>query len=277
MDKLKILVCAHKQDHAYCDSVYTPIQVGSALAGFDLGFLRDDSGENISNKNPYYCELTAQYWAWKNLDCEYLGLAHYRRYFSKRYTNENIDESLRKHDVILARPIHLRNALINKAIYALTYEDVYLFIRIITDIFPEYRGAALRYMVYDNKDIAYNMFVCRKTLFDEFAEWQFEILSACEKKIQISPYSRMKRVFGYLGEYLLPIFFKHNKKRILFDDVVPLMDSREVICKQSISRRIKSDIISHLYSNGRNDMLRVPDPIYLGLKNDGLWGWGKDI
>ena len=44
--------------------------------------LHDDEGENISDKNPMYCELTAQYWAWKNLDADYYGFCHYRRYFN---------------------------------------------------------------------------------------------------------------------------------------------------------------------------------------------------
>lgn len=51
-------------------------------AGFRVS--KDNTGENISNKNAAYCELTGLYWAWKNLDTDYTGLAHYRRHFGKK-------------------------------------------------------------------------------------------------------------------------------------------------------------------------------------------------
>lgn len=83
MDKVKILVACHKPAKVYQDDVYTPIQVGKALhPDLDLGYITDDTGDNISEENPYYCELTAIYWGWKNLNCEYIGLQHYRRYFN---------------------------------------------------------------------------------------------------------------------------------------------------------------------------------------------------
>lgn len=77
---IKILVAAHKKYWMPDDSVYLPIQVGAALHSA-LGYVPDNTGYNISDKNPNYCELTALYWAWKNLECEYIGLCHYRRYF----------------------------------------------------------------------------------------------------------------------------------------------------------------------------------------------------
>ena len=82
--KIKILVACHKSDTAiYQNDIYMPIQVGKALhANVELGFQCDNTGDNISEKNDSYCELTAIYWAWKNLkDIDYIGLCHYRRYF----------------------------------------------------------------------------------------------------------------------------------------------------------------------------------------------------
>ena len=65
----------------------TPIQVGAALCKERVANILDCDGENISEKNANYSELTALYWMWKNrLNSppaeerdEYYGLAHYRR------------------------------------------------------------------------------------------------------------------------------------------------------------------------------------------------------
>lgn len=83
--KITLLVAHHKPDFIYEDEIIKPIHVGSSISDRFLGILRDDSGDNISSKNPFYCELTATYWAWKNLpDMDFLGLCHYRRYFTAR-------------------------------------------------------------------------------------------------------------------------------------------------------------------------------------------------
>lgn len=101
MKNIKILVATHKNYKMPADtSVYLPIHVGCE-GKENLGFQGDNAGENISTLNSYYCELTGLYWAWRNLDCDYLGLVHYRRYFTKMTKGYN--ESINIDDVILNR------------------------------------------------------------------------------------------------------------------------------------------------------------------------------
>ena len=81
MPKIKLYVCCHRPAPVPEHPLLVPIQVGAALAGERFaGFLQDDAGENLSAKNRSYCELTAQYWAWKNQTADYYGFFHYRRY-----------------------------------------------------------------------------------------------------------------------------------------------------------------------------------------------------
>lgn len=80
---IRILIAAHKPYGFAQDDIYMPVQVGAALND-KFGAACDDTGDNISDKNPYYCELTGLYWMWKNVKADYCGLVHYRRYFAVR-------------------------------------------------------------------------------------------------------------------------------------------------------------------------------------------------
>lgn len=98
--KIKILVAAHKNFPMPKDKeLYLPILVG-ATKNYKNGmnFQRDDQGKNISLKNPKYNELTAVYWAWKNIDAEAVGLVHYRRYFSL-HKKRSLDSVICKQEV----------------------------------------------------------------------------------------------------------------------------------------------------------------------------------
>lgn len=82
MKKIKIIVCYHKDSCRIQDDVYLPVHVGKATSNCDLAIQGDNDGENISYLNNLYCELTGLFWAWKNLDADYIGLCHYRRFFT---------------------------------------------------------------------------------------------------------------------------------------------------------------------------------------------------
>lgn len=81
--KVKIFVAYHCKSDVIQNEVYTPIQVGRSISAILPEMIGDDTGDNISIKNKIYSEMTAMYWVWKNCnDLEYVGLCHYRRFYS---------------------------------------------------------------------------------------------------------------------------------------------------------------------------------------------------
>ena len=83
---IKVLVATHKKYRMPKHSCYLPIHVGKE-GKEDIGYIGDNTGDNISYKNANYCELSGLYWGSKNLNCDYLGLVHYRRHFSIKKIN----------------------------------------------------------------------------------------------------------------------------------------------------------------------------------------------
>ena len=95
--------------------MYLPVQMGHAIHP-DIGYTGDDTGENISDRNWNFCELTGLYWAWKNIEADYIGLVHYRRYFASRANrfapkrqrvirHEELDQILATTNVILPQQL----------------------------------------------------------------------------------------------------------------------------------------------------------------------------
>lgn len=82
MPDIKIIVCYHKPGKYISNEVYVPVHVGKATSKYNLPIQGDNEGENISSLNYTYCELTGLYWAWKNIKADYIGLCHYRRFFT---------------------------------------------------------------------------------------------------------------------------------------------------------------------------------------------------
>ena len=95
--RITIGIAMHKPYPVPQGGIYLPIHVGAALHPDVLPAVQsDDTGDNISTLNPYFCELTALYWLWKNNSSDYKGLVHYRRYFTtsrffKRHAGNRYD------------------------------------------------------------------------------------------------------------------------------------------------------------------------------------------
>ena len=217
--KTTIIVATHKPYWMPEDPVYLPVHVGAA-GKESLGFQRDDEGENISGKNPNYCELTGLYWAWKNLDADCIGLAHYRRYFSKGFgkdkkerilTKKDLEKRLSDTDVLLPKPRHYWIES-NYSHYAHAHHaaDLDKTREILEEKCPEYIPAFDRCMKKTSGH-RFNMFVMKKVLLDQYCTWLFGILFELEKRLDISSYSKNdSRVFGFVSERLLDVWIDTN-------------------------------------------------------------------
>ena len=216
---VKIIVATHKPYWMPSDSMYVPVHVG-AEGKDSLGFTPDNTGENISDKNANYCELTGLYWAWKNLSCEYLGLAHYRRQFtvlkgtSDRRDVLTLDQArllLADVDVLLPNK---RNYWIetnySQYVHAHHKEDLIETRKIIEEKYPGYIPAYDKSMKKTTGH-RFNMFIMKKNLADAYCTWLFDILFELEKRLDISEYSKNdQRVFGFVSERLLDVWLETN-------------------------------------------------------------------
>lgn len=222
---IKVLVATHKNYDMPNDGAYLPVFVGNAIhPKNNPGFQGDDVGENISLKNKNYNELTAIYWAWKNLDADAVGLVHYRRYlvdnskkgsgFNRILSEQNLNELLNSYDVILPKK---RNYYIESNfshyIHAHREEPLNITKNVIKKYYPNYIGA---YDSVMNRTSAhmFNMFVMKKVYFDQYSEWMFDILGKVEDKLDISEYDTYEaRVYGFISELLLDVWLEVNQPK----------------------------------------------------------------
>lgn len=219
---IKILVATHKETVLPADELYIPVLVGKSLHEKSCcGYQPDNEGENISKKNPNYCELTALYWGWKNLKCDYIGLVHYRRYFCvKKNIKNKIDSVLSneecktlcsKYDVILPkRRNYYVSSLWNH--YKDTHDEYHLKQTriIIKYTCPEYLESFDMVM---NRSWAhmFNMYIMKKEISDKYCEWLFPILFKLEEKLDLSSLSAFDaRLFGRVSELLLDVWIEAN-------------------------------------------------------------------
>lgn len=221
-----IYVVAHKcfcVDELKLDKCYNIIAVGKKAEKCQkqMNALSDSEGENITEKNGNYCELTAQYWYWKNDNSsDVVGLCHYRRYFTRYQISKSINGILRekdinkilsKYDVIVPQKEYsCRGAY--KAYLDCGYEkDLEALEEVVKNYFCEYMPEYIKYFKLSAGNFPANMYIARKEISDEYSKWLFEVLLEVEKKIDISKYSTQEaRVFGYMSERLLGVWLYHN-------------------------------------------------------------------
>lgn len=216
--QISVMVASQQAKPFPGERIYLPVQVGAVLAEPVPGMQPDSQGPHISEKNPNYCELTAVYWAWKNLDADYIGLNHYRRYFAgKRFgrrrnwiaTGSDLEEALQKAPVILPKK---RNYFIetnySQYVHAHHREDLDTTRQILQEKYPEY-VPAFDAVMKRTSGHRFNMFVMRRDYFETYCAWLFSVLFDLEERLDISGYSAYdRRVFGFVAERLMDVWIE---------------------------------------------------------------------
>jgi len=225
MSRVKIFVATHKRYQFPEEEIYVPIQVGSSLSKDNFGYVRDDEYvDNISDKNKNYSELTALYEIWKNpkyLNEEYIGLVHYRRYFSGKTVRfkgtdilgENeVIKLLSQYDVIVPQKRnyvvetiyeHYKNAHFEK--------DILILKDVLSEKYPDYIDSFNKLMKSRRLHL-YNMFVMKRQDFESYIKWLFDVLFEVEKRVDISGYSPYQaRIYGFMSERLWNVWLMKNE------------------------------------------------------------------
>lgn len=197
------------KEKAESRSFEIPIQAGAALTDRRIALVTDNQGDNISEKNKTYCELTALYWIWKNDSANYVGLSHYRRRFD---ISEQMAAWLPESDIDVVLTVPVLNIDGVKQQYCLDHmeSDWNRMMEVLGCLFPQYLDTARR-IEKGKYYYAYNMFIARREILNRYCEWLFPILSRCESETEEGRDGYQGRYIGFLAERLMTIFFEHHK------------------------------------------------------------------
>ena len=240
MKNIKIIVAAHKKYDMPDNNIYLPVFVGANGKEDIDGYRRDDTGDNISIKNPNFCELTGLHWAWKNLDADYIGLVHYRRYFKGKKCNskdikdrlasvlndKQLEELLKDVDVVLPkkRNYYIEN-LYSHYKHTTYVEPLDETGKIIKEKYPDYEKE-FNNLKKRRSAHMFNMLIMKKEILDEYCKWLFNILFELEKRVDITQYDRFHaRFIGRISELLLDVWINTNNikyKEVKVIDIEPV-------------------------------------------------------
>lgn len=188
------------------------LQAGAALTDISLSELKDNVGENISDKNKQFCELTGIYWIWKNSDEDIVGVEHNRRHFllpddwRQRMDTAGID-------VLLPTPLYVHPSLAENYKTRHIASDLDFVCGYVTDHDPKDGEALKDFLENTSLYSPCNMMVIRREVLEKLCEWLFPIIFAAAEHGGVRNDSYQNRYPGFLSERLITYYFeKHRDK-----------------------------------------------------------------
>ncbi|MBQ9361046.1 MAG: DUF4422 domain-containing protein [Lachnospiraceae bacterium] len=210
-----------RQDMKLPDYIF-PLQVGAAGTDTRIAGLTDDMGDNISERNGNYSELTGLYLIWKSKlmsegvsdgdDGQYYGLVQYRRVLGLSDDDllRLVDNDV---DAVLPYPLPYEPNIHAHHERYLKEADWRALLTALKEIQPEYFDAFPK--ILEQKYLYnYNVILARKRVLREYCEWLFPILLRTEELSEPKGSDRSDRYIGYIGETLETLYFMKNADRL---------------------------------------------------------------
>lgn len=237
--KIQIIVATHKQYQMPEDEIYLPLHVGAEGKkdkdgnDLDFGYLRDNTGDNISDLNASFCELTGLYWAWKNLDTDYIGVAHYRRHFGRKHRGKNCYDNVMRYEDLKPFLGKIKVFTPNKRKYYI--ETLYSHYghthyssqldqtrTIISEKYPEYIESYDKILNH-RYGYMFNMMIMDREYLDNYCSWLFDVLFELKDRINMQEMSAFQgRFYGRVSEIIFNVWLdyqiesgKLNKNQIM--------------------------------------------------------------
>lgn len=214
---MSIYIITHKKFKQPNAEGYKTLLVGACRGHILDNVIYDDWGDNISEKNENFCELTGMYWIWKNCSDEYKGIAHYRRFFcrslnkTKMLTEKEILHKLQNHQMIVPFRRNLKMSVEKEYCNVSGFEKDLNEVRNIMEVlYPEYVEKYDEVM-NGNTTFFFNMLIASSKVFNDYCEWLFSILFELEKRVDLNEYNEyQKRIYGFIAERLLTVYIDYN-------------------------------------------------------------------
>ena len=248
-------ICLHEKNYETVKKLgYVPVGLGKEK--FSSKWLRDNQGENISEKNPYYGEYSFHYWLWKNKidqinDDTWIGFCAYRRFWLNNKKNiflqkrENflskIPEEWNDYNVILGQHFFVNKMKFSKmvkhglrslfdypsAIFEKNRNIKFHFNsfhgfgkldRAIDLMNDEDKEGFRKFVEQNNSYNMGNMFICNsKKIIKSYYNSLFPWLKRCENEFGFKSKSYGEtRIYGFLAERYLSYWFNKYNKPLVW-------------------------------------------------------------
>lgn len=220
--KVQIVVATHKKYKMPQDDMYLPLHVGAEDKidkdgnPLDFGYQKDNTGDNISHLNPSYCELTGLYWAWKNLDADYIGLSHYRRHFSLKKGKPDINKVLSYKELqpyldsvrvfVPSKRKYYIESLYSHYAHTHYAEHLDVVRNVIKQDYPLYLDNFDKILKH-TYGYMFNMMIMEKELLNDYCTWLFDILFKAGQKINDGKENAFQgRFYGRISEIIFNVW-----------------------------------------------------------------------